>query len=517
MTFPDKLIFLMELTSTSNKQLAAAIQLDPSLISRLRSGKRNVPQNAEYIQSMAAYFAKRCSNGYKLQALEDVLGNSSLSPNSPISKIADTLAVWLSSNLSHAQSQSGVFLRAFDRLKLLESEPPTLSVPQPAQSQGERSMFAFYGNEGKRRATQMFVRLVLAAPPGGEIKLLTDEPTDWIWTEKEYSGELAASIAGATARGDPITRIVPRTYDLSMAFDTVTRWLPLYMTGQVHSYYYPHLRDNIYNRTLYVVNGVAALVSTSIGQKTEGGTTFLTTDPAIVASYNREFDAYLALCKPATKVYDFGSAPSQFRGCISDFYRHYSDCIVMTGGPSFISTPPKTIEKYAALHPGEQTRILRQELEFRRESVFRLMESFSYTEIYPLASFEDIVAGRVRNPALEMFLNRAVFYTPEEYRSHLQNTVSLLESNPRYQVVLSKEQGFESAVYTKDGYRVLILRSQAPFSLCMVEYSDMVNALWEYSVSRCSNGLTPSANKMEVISKMKQLIRRLGTQAESRD
>ena len=40
MTFQEKLQFLMKITQTSNKELAANISVDPSLISLLRTGRR---------------------------------------------------------------------------------------------------------------------------------------------------------------------------------------------------------------------------------------------------------------------------------------------------------------------------------------------------------------------------------------------------------------------------------------------------------------------------------------------
>lgn len=45
MQFNDKLIFLMNITHTSNKELANNISVDPSLISLLHTGKRKQPQN----------------------------------------------------------------------------------------------------------------------------------------------------------------------------------------------------------------------------------------------------------------------------------------------------------------------------------------------------------------------------------------------------------------------------------------------------------------------------------------
>lgn len=45
MEFHDKLIFLMNITQTSNKELAHPLSVDPSLISLFRSGKCNPARN----------------------------------------------------------------------------------------------------------------------------------------------------------------------------------------------------------------------------------------------------------------------------------------------------------------------------------------------------------------------------------------------------------------------------------------------------------------------------------------
>ena len=58
MQFNDKLIFLMNITQTTNKELANNISVDPSLIILLRSGKRKKPQKINHIKNMAYFSLK---------------------------------------------------------------------------------------------------------------------------------------------------------------------------------------------------------------------------------------------------------------------------------------------------------------------------------------------------------------------------------------------------------------------------------------------------------------------------
>ena len=64
MDFKDKLIFLMNITQTSNKELAKGISVDPSLISLLRSGKRKQPQNVLHIKNMALFLPRDATQGF---------------------------------------------------------------------------------------------------------------------------------------------------------------------------------------------------------------------------------------------------------------------------------------------------------------------------------------------------------------------------------------------------------------------------------------------------------------------
>ncbi len=73
MQFYEKLIFLLNLTQTTNRMLAQELQVDPSLISRFRTGRR-LPRNREHIKSMSSYFARRCTTEYQRQALSQMLG-----------------------------------------------------------------------------------------------------------------------------------------------------------------------------------------------------------------------------------------------------------------------------------------------------------------------------------------------------------------------------------------------------------------------------------------------------------
>lgn len=114
MNFADKLVFLLSVTHTSNIKLAKAINVDPSMISRLRKGRRNIPRNINHIKAMAKYFAKRCNGEYQRFTLAEILGMERIRTFTEEQLIEDVLLEWLSGTMNDGINNAGLFLRAID-------------------------------------------------------------------------------------------------------------------------------------------------------------------------------------------------------------------------------------------------------------------------------------------------------------------------------------------------------------------------------------------------------------------
>ena len=95
MSFAEKLSFLMHITQTSNKELAAALSVDPSMISLMRTGKRKLSKNPANSQKMASFYAGRCTASFQRQALSEMLDQVSISPSMPRETLASCLETWL--------------------------------------------------------------------------------------------------------------------------------------------------------------------------------------------------------------------------------------------------------------------------------------------------------------------------------------------------------------------------------------------------------------------------------------
>ena len=101
MKFSEKLDFLMKVTNTSNSALALSTSLDPSYISRLRRGVRNLPKNENYVPLMAEYFASHCLDDYQINALQECMPGSYTVSNNR-SNNAKSIGEWLKEDNDHS-------------------------------------------------------------------------------------------------------------------------------------------------------------------------------------------------------------------------------------------------------------------------------------------------------------------------------------------------------------------------------------------------------------------------------
>ena len=497
----------MGLTETKNRQLGTAIMVDPSLISRLRTGKRKPPSNAEYIKTISEYFAVHCQTPLQREAITRVIGESHID-FSDKEKTTQTIKSWLTSDELMSQSYGSLLLQTFDSIKLSIGEEFAEEIfpLQKNLNYNKQIVYTYYGNEGKQLATSLLFQMVLSAKKASEIKILTGNTTGWLWKDRAYSEQVSNNIKKVVLEGHTITRIVPRNQNLNMAFDSVTRWLPLYVTGRVHSYYYPYLRDQIFNRTLYVVPGIAALVSTSVENKTEGGLTLLTTNPDMIKSLEAEFDNYMELCLPAITFYDYSKTETELLQCVSSFYAYQADCINILGGLSYITTPKEVMLDFVQRFVNFDTPTLIERFETEFAELDRLLQRYTYTEIICIDSFEDIISGKARSCAIS---GETFVYTPNAYRKHLKKIISMLEIYDNYHVIIVEDKKVKSTFYIKKGYAVLAFLSKAPYLVCDCKNLEMVAAVWEYTNKETEIGVTLDINKKQVITRINHLILQL--------
>ena len=291
-----KLDYLMKLTDTSNSALGRELGFDPSYISRIRSGKRGLPRDRFFLEPAAAYFAHAIRD-YPLRksaAAEAVCpGRSWPEAETEAEKL---LLGWLNQDERQDTERVDRLLNGLAAVRLLWPE-----AKLPAQREEPPSAAFYYGTEGKREAVLRLLIDYCAAEAPQELLVYSDEKIGWLSADEGYTRRWSDAVLRLIGRGVRIRIIHSIDRDWGEMLDELRKWLPVYLTGAVESWYCPKARDRIFRRTLIIARGCCAVTATAVGDGT--GLNLLVSDPAAVEALTREYEDYLALCSPLVRIF----------------------------------------------------------------------------------------------------------------------------------------------------------------------------------------------------------------------
>ncbi len=494
----EKLNFLLGLTSTSNRMLAQAIQVDPSLISRLRTGARGLPRDQKYAKPMAQYFARRCTTDYQRQALSEMLGiRQAISLDN--AQLSDILYYWLCGETDEVTR----FMRTFETFSLAPSNTGAEKRVCPVSTGNS----VYYDNEGKRAAARAVYQHLLSLERPGAFFVFSDESDDWIMEDYSFSRNLQEWGMNLLNRGFPICHITPPVTSINAAFDSLIRWIPLYMTGQVAVYVYPKLWNNVHQRTVAVLPGEIAMTSNSITGHNTSHVTLLTADERLTQAYAAEFQDYLALCRPMLNAF---TQPEKLMKCFTEFLFSDGVRIQQVVSLSAESAPPELLafcmQKIKEPNLQKLGNLYLQEI----ETIAKKRENYALIDIAYLASAREVRDGTVPIIFSYGVDTKPIYYTPESYVLHLRNILRLMEHYSNYHFVpLHSEEGRRGTLMVKEGSRALLVRVSPPMAAFEISQPDIVQLCREHLIRIANRVGYTGINRIKIMSRIKELIREL--------
>ena len=496
----EKLEFLMGLTQTSNRMLAQELRVDPSLISRLRTGARGLPRNREYIRAMACCFAKRCSAEYQRIALSEML-RIKQTLTIKWEQLTEILYYWLCGE----RDEVGRFIQSFQSAEI-ESTSNAIPV-EPGRVNAANTLY--YSNEGKRAAARAVYRHLLTVNTPGQLYISSDEAGEWIVEDYEFSGNLQRWGLDLLKRGFQLYQIAPPTTDVDQAFESLTRWLPIYMTGKADAFFYPRMRDNVHRRTLVIAPGEIAMISNSIGCHPSSSATLVTTDGRLIEAYGGEFREYLSLCHPMMNTCTSLEDRMQ---CITQFLAAGGSRIQEAGYLS-IETAPSDVMAYCMDKLHDSNRETLYNLYFIEMNLFKkCLERYELIEIVPLASITDVREGRVQIALSCGEDTTAVFYTPELYISHLKSILFFMETYQNYHFIpVTEKAEYDVTLMVRENQKALLVRNTPSLAMFEIAQPDMVQLCQEHLFRVADRIGYRGANRSRIITQIREHIHELQT------
>ena len=472
MQFSNKLNFLMNITNTSNKELAEGISVDRSLISLLRSGKRKTPRNHDHIRRMASFFARRCTADFQFHALAEMLEKPELRSGMSTELLVDHLYHWLLGDTS-------VLERVLENIT---SIPPVPDLPSegpltypPIQGEGQTQFF--YGNAGKREATRYIINIAKQIDQRASIYFVSDVNLEWLFEDYQFMDELSAALTTIFQRGCTLYHIMPSLNFMNRYVESLRYWLPIYASGQAKVYYYPRLRDNLYRRSLILLPGLCVQATTSIGDETDL-ITVTSTDRQLVNAFDTQFHQELALCRPALISH---KDPDAFITCFRELLNDNSPVIHKISKPSPYTLPRELLDSYIQSTPDS---IWKKTMEMNIENTELFEKKISQTsfiELCPLASAEEVRSGKVLFATSYAVQDGHPVYTPETYARHLEHILELMDNYDNYHFVPVKPtERQDYNLFASEAGLTLLLSNTPPAFMLEIRRPELSQACHEY-------------------------------------
>ena len=463
-----KLDYLMKLTDTSNSALGRELGFDPSYISRIRSGKRGLPRDRFFLEPAAAYFTHAIRD-YPLRksaAAEAVCpGRSWPEAETEAEKL---LLGWLNQDERQDTERVDRLLNGLAAVRLLWPE-----AKLPAQREEPPSAAFYYGTEGKREAVLRLLIDYCAAEAPQELLVYSDEKIGWLSADEGYTRRWSDAVLRLIGRGVRIRIIHSIDRDWGEMLDELRKWLPVYLTGAVESWYCPKARDRIFRRTLIIARGCCAVTATAVGDGT--GLNLLVSDPAAVEALTREYEDYLALCSPLVRIFS-----RENRGEVWELLRQFeaAPCsrIVAQRLPLGCTLPEEMIAAFGR-RAGRQLELFLREAAGKLEQ--QLDAGLKVTELRSLPRTEEVRAGRIRQP-ISAYMGYDLLYSPEELRIHLGRVTDLLRRRDNYRVVLTDRIPEGTMLYAKEGLGCIFVRIVSPATVFYVTEERLTASFWAY-------------------------------------
>lgn len=503
MDFGEKLQFLMILTNTSNSALAKNAALDASYISRLKNGDRKPVARADYLSKMASYFSKKINGSYLLGALEEVIfTDTGRKPNAE--ELSKALLQWFQSYDHGNTEHLDRFLTQFSNINLEQQISKCASI---SVDHSKDSIQIFHGITGKRSAVLTFLSEILQRKKPVILHLYSDENMSWLTDDLIFASQWAALLKEVLLMGCRIRIIHNINRDLDELLSAINQWLPLYMTGAIEPFYYPRVRDGVFNRTVFVAPSLCAVVSSSIGNQHQSAANLLFLDPKDVDCFQSEFEQYLSLCRPLMTIF----TPKDRVSCVAslvDFDKIIGDTILLHCGLSLVTMPIALVQKLMETVEQSVVDHHMHQHHLRYQSFENLTQSHHYIEILQLADVMQLDQGQVPVLYSDYFDLPSAYYLKEDYFSHLEQILYLLETRPNYHVYLSKNQlDHHFSLYVKENAGAIIAKSGPSSAVFALSENYLTGAFWDYSKKRINHLSSEDKDRSKVIKKIREYIK----------
>ncbi len=456
---------VMELAGMSNIVLSRKAYVDPSLISRYRSGLRSPANNPEVAELLSSIIYKQ------IEATGRITELSMLMDSRPDTINELTFNRWLYANelqQSIDVTSTKKLLTAFESFTIPENigdiSDINLILDESIEDTGE-DLNIYFGIKGLCNAVIRFLRDAVATG-AKKLFLFSNQNMDWMTEDPAFLAKWALLMKACVVNGTEICIIhnIDRSYEEMNS--AIIAWLPLYMSGRINPYYCTLPTGALFYQTLFLNPGHSCIYANLVAgtEKTGLYHYYTESEPLILDSMMLQYNAMLSHSRPLVEILPAGEAD------MSDFADSEELRIIQ---PSLsIMTMSKT-DAASFDSPAIMN---------RWTSYDTLSKALTNKRIYECVALNDLKSVSEGKALVEAVPGASdIRYTQNTYRDHVSNIISIMNNRPGYRLVALPEAPFSNMQLIIGDERVRITRTAAPLVSFTFTHPQMCHAFKNYS------------------------------------
>lgn len=502
MEFKDKITRMMQILKITNSQLAQRLDVDMSLVSRWRTGNRLPSQRGDHMEQIADYLMECAFKKDLLDEFTELLGLSADAHRSDHAYLRSHLLNWLQDDKYQDNSP---YIRDFiDKVEFFIESTKFGAANQRLHKAPEYSIKDIYvGADGKREAMKRFLHQISLSEDILDIYFYSDEAQEWIMDDIEFYFVFNEMLSEILAKGHRLNIIQPYYKSFRSMMESIERWLPIYISGQIQTYYYPEEMKSIFGNTVAVAGDLAALKSASINTNPQNSINFYVTDQGIVEAMKENLLSFIKECESLMNIFGFHNLKELIDYLLKQG-DNPGDLVALHQTLSTMTIPMDFLQMVTDSKDIHQAHLKRTGL------LKDNLKEYKYIEIFALPTLEDLDEGILQVVLSNHLPSEPVYYNRETFKLHLQNVIHWLEAYPNYNVIVLDKLFLKDVRITvkKDQTAILYKLTPDPIALAF-DNKDIIEAFYSYIVSVINESDQKTLDRSLSIERLKEYLQKL--------
>lgn len=478
---------LVRLLDIRINDLAKFMGYDPSYLSRIRNGQRGPGNQNDFVNNFCRYISERYRDEFSVRNISSYISADTSHLLESKDAYREALVHWFGSPVKGDECNSTEhFLHTMDdfdlneyikAIRFDELKVPTLPFQLPTAKD-------YYGIEGFCQAELDFLKSTVLSASTEPLFMCSDMPMEDMAATADFGKKWMFGLAMILKKGMHINIVhnLDRTYDELML--GLEAWLPLYMTGQVNPYYLKNKQNEVYGHLNYF-SGTAALEAECITGYHSSGRYHLTRNKRELEYYRKKSENLLSRALPLMEIYREENAVefSVFKSKEKTISNKRHNILP---APPLHSIPDSILAGILERNnvSREQSEEIMAFIARQKEEFATVIEGTPVHDEVPLVSEDEFKLHPISISLSELFIERDLPYTYQEYLSHIDSAREEASRYENYRLTLTEDAEFRNTcISILEGKYVTVSKAKAPAVHFVIHHPLLKKAIEKLTVA----------------------------------